>query len=61
MQKPISLDTIQKFNEKINKDSHAKSARNAAFRNNLLEVSMDWDYFRTIDHTFSDVIKGEIV
>ena len=60
MQKPISLDTIQKFNEKINKDSHAKSARNAAFRNNLLEVSMDWDYFRTIDHTFSDVIKGEM-
>ncbi len=60
MQKPISLDTIQKFNEKINKDSHAKSARNAAFRNNLIEVSMDWDYFRTIDHTFSDVIKGEM-
>ena len=60
MQKPISLDTIQKFNEKINKDSHVKSARNAAFRNNLLEVSMDWDYFRTIDHTFSDVIKGEM-
>ena len=60
MQKPISLDTIQKYNEKINKDSHVKSARNAAFRNNLLEVSMDWDYFRTIDHTFSDVIKGEM-
>ena len=56
----IHLDTIKSFDKKINGDSHVKSARNASFRNDLTEISMDWDHFRKIDHTFSDVISGEM-
>jgi len=56
----IHLDTIKSFGKKINGDSHVKSARNASFRNDLTEISMDWDHFRKIDHTFSDVISGEM-
>ena len=33
--------------------------RNATFRNNLIEVAMDWDHYRKIDHS-SDVINGEM-
>ena len=56
----IHLDTIKSFDKKLNGDSHVKSARNASFRNDLTEISMDWDHFRKIDHTFSDVISGEM-
>ena len=56
----IHLDTINSFDKKLNGDSHVNSARNASFRNDLTEISMDWDQFRKIDHTFSDVISGEM-
>ena len=59
MKKSIKLETLKQFSEKINTDNHVKTARNAGFRNNLLEVAMDWDQYRTIDHSFSIVVKGE--
>ncbi len=60
MNKSIDIDTLNKFSEKINSDKHVKTVRNASFRNNLLEVAMDWDQYRTIDHSFSNVVKGEM-
>ena len=60
MKKSIKLETLKQFSEKINTDNHVKTARNAGFRNNLLEVAMDWDQYRTIDHSFSIVVKGEM-
>ena len=60
MRKPINKSVIESFNQSVNEDSHVRSMRNATFRNDLLEVSMDWDYFSTIDHTFSNVVTGEM-
>ena len=60
MRNPIDIKTIDSFNKKINSDGHVRSARNSTFRNNLLEVAMDWDQFRSIDHSFSDVVSGEM-
>ena len=33
---------------------------NALTRSKLEDVSMDWEKFRTINHTFSDVIQDEM-
>ena len=58
--KPIQKNTIKEFDNAANSDKHVRSIRNATFRNNLIEVAMDWDHFRTIDHTFSNVVSGEM-
>ena len=60
MRQPINKSVIESFNQSVNKDSHVRSMRNATFRNDLLEVSMDWDHYSTIDHTFSNVVTGEM-
>ena len=56
----ITLENIQSFKNKINKDDTVKMARNAAMRNEVTELAMDWEYFRRIDHAFSDVVTGEM-
>ena len=60
MSNPISIKTIQSFNRKSNSDKHLKMARNATIRNDLSELTMDWDHYRKIEHSFSDIIKGEM-
>ena len=60
MRNPIDIETIDSFCKKTNTDKHVRSARNATFRNDLLEVAMDWDQYKSIDHSFSDVISGEM-
>ena len=60
MRNPIDIETIDYFSKKINTDKHVRSARNATFRNDLLDVAMDWDQYKSIDHSFSDVISGEM-
>ena len=60
MSTSITLKTIQSFKNKIDKEDKIKIARNAAMRNEVTELAMDWEHFRKIDHSFSDVIKGEM-
>ena len=60
MKKSLDTSTIEKLQKFVNKDKATISARNASFRNDLQEISMDWDHFRKIDHTFSNVISGEM-
>ena len=60
MKNPIEKSTIEAFNNSVSSDNHVRSVRNATFRNNLIEVAMDWDHFRKIDHSFSDVVSGEM-
>ena len=61
MKNPIEIKTIDSFSKDINSDKHTMLARNATFRNDLLETSMDWDHYRSIDHTFSNVVTGEML
>ena len=60
MKNPIEKSTIEAFNNSVSSDNHVRSVRNATFRNNVIEVAMDWDHFRKIDHSFSDVVSGEM-
>jgi len=60
MSTAITLENIQSFKSKINQDNTVKMARNAATRNEVTELAMDWEHFRRIDHAFSDVVTGEM-
>ena len=60
MSNSISLKNIKDFSSDLNNDDKIKLARNAAIRNQITEVSVNWDQFRKIDHTFSDLIKDEM-
>ncbi len=60
MKNGIDLKTIQSFYEDIKENQKIKLARNVSMRNDLLELAMDWDYYRKIDHSFSDVVSGEM-
>jgi len=60
MSTAITLESIQSFKSKINQDNTVKMTRNAATRNEVTELAMDWEHFRRIDHAFSDVVTGEM-
>ena len=60
MSTSVTLKTIQSYKNKIEKEDKIKIARNAATRNEVTELAMDWEHFRKINHSFSNVIKGEM-
>lgn len=60
MSNPITLESIQSFQEKNSTDKHFQVSRNASVRNDITELTMDWNHFRRIDHTFSNIISGEM-
>ena len=57
----LDKETINSFEKIVREDRNTNSARNASFRNDLLEISMDWDHYRKIDHSFSHVVTGEML
>jgi len=59
--KSLTINTIKSYMKKIEKDDKIKISRNAAIRNEVTELTMDWEHFRKIDHSFSDLIKGEML
>ena len=60
MEKFINKDTIENFDKVTRENQKIVLARNASFRNDLQEISMNWDHFRKIDHSFSHVVRGEM-
>ena len=60
MSKSISLKTIDKFQKKYQSDSHVKVVRNAMIRTDLSDLIMNWDHYRSINHSFSNVVEGEM-
>ena len=60
MENFLDKETIKNFEKIVRQDRSINSARNASFRNDLLEISMDWDHYRKIDHSFSHVVTGEM-
>ena len=60
MKNSLSINTIESFKKNVSQSKHTNAVRNATFRNDLNEVAMNWDNFRKIDHSFSDVITGEM-
>ncbi len=57
MSKNIDLKSIDNFKKDVNQDPRLKVIRNARVRNELTELTMDWDAFRKIDHSFSILLK----
>ena len=60
MKKSIDKGMIKHFDKFSRSDQITNAARNASFRNDLQEISMDWEHFRQIDHNFSNIVSGEM-
>tara|TARA_Y100000768_G_scaffold383679_1_gene366257 strand:- start:1963 stop:3306 length:1344 start_codon:yes stop_codon:yes gene_type:complete len=60
MSNKITLGRINELSKKFSEDNHVKVIRNAMIKTDSNELSMDWDTYRKIDHSFSNVITGEM-
>lgn len=60
MSNEITLDRINELSKKFSENNHVKVIRNAMIKTDSNELSMDWDTYRKIDHSFSNVITGEM-
>ena len=60
MSKKISLNQIKKYRKDFESCSSSEFSMNALTRSKLEDVTMDWETFRTIDHTYSNVISAEM-
>tara|TARA_B100002051_G_scaffold53977_1_gene49454 strand:+ start:1060 stop:2400 length:1341 start_codon:yes stop_codon:yes gene_type:complete len=60
MRESISKSNLNKFNQEFKKCSTHRISRNALIRSDINNVAMDWDGFRLLDHTYSDVISTEM-
>jgi len=60
MNKKISQNQIKNYRKHFNTSQLCKSTMNALTRSKLEDVAMDWETFRKIDHTYSNVISSEM-
>ena len=60
MSKNISSKNIQSFRKDFESCNHCEISMNAVTRSKLEDVAMDWESYRNIDHTFSNVLKDEM-
>ena len=60
MARSLSIELIESFRQNVLDDKRTQLSMNAAVHNDIIKLSMDWDQFRKIDHTFTDVITGEM-
>ena len=60
MDKKLSLDKIKEYRKIFNSSNSYESTMNALTRSKLEDVAMDWETFRQIDHTYSNVIDSEM-
>ena len=60
MRDSISKTNINKFTKDFKSSATSNITRNELVRSNINDVGMDWDGFRLLDHTYSDVISTEM-
>ena len=60
MNSKILLKTITEFRKSTDANPQVRLARNAAVRGDVMDLAMDWEAFRRIDHTFSDIVTGQM-
>ena len=60
MSKRILVKSLNSFRKNTLANPQVRLARNASIRNEVIELTMDWDHFRKIDHSFSDIVSGEM-
>jgi len=60
MNQHITLKQTKELKTQTNSDTSLRLARNAAMRGEIEDMAMDWETYRKIDHTFSDMVSGEM-
>lgn len=60
MSNAVTLEKIQSFKNAISSDKKIALAQRASIRNEVIDLAMDWEHFRKIDHTFSETVSGEM-
>ena len=60
MSSKITLKNIKNYKKASNSNNQVKLARNAAVRGDVMDLAMDWEVFRKIDHTFSEMVTGQM-
>ena len=60
MNNKISFKHISNYRELANNNPQVRLARNAAVRGDVMDLAMDWEAFRKIDHTFSEMVSGQM-
>jgi len=60
MNSKILLKTITEFRKSTDANPQVRLARNAAVRGDVMDLAMNWEAFRRIDHTFSDIVTGQM-
>jgi len=60
MKTAISKSNLLDFQKNFDNNQANKLARNAVTRSSLIDVAMNWDAFRQINHTFSHKIPNEM-
>ena len=60
MSKKITTSKINEYSVKFSSSKSYEASMNALTRSKLEDVAMDWETFRKIDHTYSDVISTEM-
>lgn len=60
MSKRILKKNLNSFRKNTLANPQVRLARNASIRNEVIELTMDWEHYRKIDHSFSDIVSGEM-
>ena len=60
MNQNITMKQAREFKKQNDSDASVRLTRNAAMRGEIEDLAMDWESFRKIDHTFSDIVSGEM-
>ena len=60
MNQNITMKQAREFKKQTDSDASVRLTRNAAMRGEIEDLAMDWESFRKIDHTFSDIVSGEM-
>ena len=60
MSKKIFKKTLNSFRKNTLANPQVRLAQNASIRSEVIELTMDWEHFRKIDHSFSDIVSGEM-
>ena len=60
MSSNILLKNIKAYRKSAIENPHVRLARNAAVRGDVMDLAMDWEAFRKINHTFSEMVSGQM-
>jgi len=60
MSQSVLKKHIRHYHQQIINDPRVQLARNAAVRGEVTELAMNWEVFRRINHTFSEMVTGQL-